>query len=488
LVPYLVLAGALLVLMVVQTLNRQWSSDYWVHQATVETFRHDLASPVNELTHSSDPSPSYTPYMLGLAVVARVTGWASVTVLQWAAIANLVAFLVGFHLFVTALTRRRLASFFALAATLVCWGIDPWRWSGFLNLNSIGFGLNFPSMFATALALFVGWAFLRYDDTGGRAWLVLIGGGLATILLSHPFTGLWTGVMLLAIGIHHRTYRRERVVPLAITGVMVVLLLAVWPYYSFFELLRVGDAYTQAALYRKVPLRMFAALPGFYIVFRRFLRDRTDPLALMMIGGLVLYGYGWVSDSTNYGRAFPLVMLAAHIAIGVLLADVFERHARPSGALLGWIVVSAAIGLVGVAPGVVRMIPRAVLPESRRNEAQLRPITERFDALSGALPSGSVIIAESFQLGEVAPAYGLGVVHPSRPTPFVDDLARRARDSNAFLRSSAPETRQEIARRYGIDGVLCATRQCVDAFASSQPTHEIVAKGPGWTLVAVPRQ
>jgi hypothetical protein len=33
------------------------------------------------------------------------------------------------------------AAFYALVFTLVLWGLSPWRWSGFLNLNSLGFGL-----------------------------------------------------------------------------------------------------------------------------------------------------------------------------------------------------------------------------------------------------------------------------------------------------------------------------------------------------------
>ena len=75
-VPYLVLGLVLVVLLGAQTLNRQWSTDYWVHQATIETFRHDLTNPPNELTHSRDPSLSYTPYTFVLAAVASVTGWA----------------------------------------------------------------------------------------------------------------------------------------------------------------------------------------------------------------------------------------------------------------------------------------------------------------------------------------------------------------------------------------------------------------------------
>jgi hypothetical protein len=485
--PYLVLAGLLLALMVMQTLNRQWSSDYWVHQATVETFRHDLIDPVNELTHSRDASPSYTPYTFALAATARATGWASVTVLQVAAIANLIAFLAGFQLFVAELTRRRLAPFFALLATLVLWGVDPWRWSGLLSLNSIGFGLPYPSMFATAVALFVGWGLLRYDDRGTRWWLLLVGGGFATILLTHPFTGVWTGVLMLAVGINRRLYRRERVVPLVVTAVVVLGVLALWPYYPFFELTKVGEAYQQAPLYEGVPWRLVAAAPGFYIVFRRFQRNRTDPLALMLVGALAIYVVGWITHDSNLGRVLPLVLLSAHIAIGVLLADMVERHARPSPTLLGWLAVSAAVGLLGVAPGVVRTIPHSLLPGSLRDKASLQAITKPYSGLEGALPFDSVAIADTSRLREVAPAYGIGLVRPARPTPFVDDVHARQKDAFWFLRpSTSPPARREIEAKYGIDGVLCGDDGCVRRFTTSRAGGEVVARGRSWTLIRLP--
>jgi len=478
-VPYLVLGLVLVVLLGAQTVNRQWSTDYWVHQAAVETFRHDLLDPPEELTKADFPSPSYTPYTFVLAAVARGTGLASITVLQMAAIANLVLFLVGFELFVSALTGRRRVAFWALLATLVCWGFDPWRWSGLLNLNSIGFGLPYPSMFATGLALVVGWALLRYDDSGSVAWLAVVAPGFAAVALTHPFTGVWSLVMLGAVVVHRRLYRRSRVVPLAVAAAVAVGLVLVWPYYSFVGLQNAADSYTQRSLYQRIPLRIVAALPGFYVVVRRFLRDKTDPLALMLIGGLLIYAYGAVIDDTNFGRVLPLILFTAHVGIGILVSDWIERRAQPRVPLVAWLGVSAAIGLVGVLPGLVRTIPRALLPGSLRDRTSLQPITHSFGGLDGALEPGSIVVAETLPLRILAPAYGLGVVAPGRPTPFVDDVRARQTAAFEFLSpDTSDDRRRAIAQQYGVDGVLCASQTCRETFADD----DVVAQGPGWTL------
>jgi hypothetical protein len=484
----------LVVLLVVQTVNRQWSTDVWIHQATVETFRHDLTDPPNELTLSDAASPSYTPYTFALAVGARATGLASVTVLQLAAVGNVVLFLVSFFLFVTGLTKRRNAACFALLATLVLWGIGPWRWSGILNLNSIGFGLPYPSMFATGLAFLVGWAVLRYDDTGSGWWLVAVWAGSTTIALSHPFTAVWTAVMLLALFVHRRLYRRARLVPLAVTAVVIAAVVAIWPYYSFLDLMTSGDAYTGVhdALYERIPLRILAALPGFYVVLRRFQRDHTDPLALMLFGALLLYAYGVVVDDTNFGRVLPLVLFPAHVGVGVLVADMVDHRARPRPALVAWLGVAAVIGIVGVAPAFVRFVPRAILPASVRDRSSIEAISEPYDALEGALPRGSIVVAETPALARVAPGYGVGTVAPGFASPFVDDLAARRAATAEYLDPATPEAaRRALADRYDVAGVLCATDPCEVEFLEGEPggapVGDVVARGPSWVLVAVPR-
>jgi hypothetical protein len=78
---------------------------------------------------------------VAVAALGRLLGMGPIGALSVAAILNLVLFLVGFRLLVTRLVGNPHAAFYALVFTLVLWGLSPWRWSGFLNLNSLGFGL-----------------------------------------------------------------------------------------------------------------------------------------------------------------------------------------------------------------------------------------------------------------------------------------------------------------------------------------------------------
>ena len=189
--PYAVVALVVLVLLSFQTLNRDWSTDYWMYTATLGALRADVRNPHHDMTGTDDPSERFTPYTVGLAAIGRETGLASVTLLELAAIANLILFLVVFELFVTELTGRKLVVCFALIATLVMWGLDPWRWSGFLNLNSIGFGLPWPSTFVT------GWdsspvgrccASTSPVRRGGSS---IVGVAMAVGAVSHPYTAGW---------------------------------------------------------------------------------------------------------------------------------------------------------------------------------------------------------------------------------------------------------------------------------------------------------
>jgi hypothetical protein len=474
---YIPLAVLLVVLLVAQTLNRRWSTDYWLHQATLDAFRNDLWHPVHPLIGTHDKFEYYSPYTFVLAVIARVSGASSVVVLQCAAVANLVLFLVGFRLFVRELTNRAAVTW-ALVATLLFWGLRPWRWSGFLDLNSIGFGLPYPSMFATALAFIVGWAVLRYGATTNRWWLVFVGVGLPTVMLTHPFTGVWTTVMLVALTVHRRLLRRDLIAPLALTLVVVVAVLAIWPYYPFFRLFVGDNPHTEGSvLYNAVPLRLFAAIPGVVVLWRRFKRDRTDELALMFIGAAALYAVGGFTADHNFARVIPLLVLPLHIGEGELIASALEPRERPARPMLAWLALCGIVGLVGVSPAFPGFVPRRLLPGSLADKSALQPLTSRYTELRHALPAGSEVVVQITVMQEVAPAYGLRVLSTSA-SAFVPDAGERRQASNAILSvKTDPARRARLIRQYHVAGVLCATRSCRQLFDGAEVAVD------DWTLV-----
>jgi alpha-1,6-mannosyltransferase len=484
--PYVVVSAVLVVLLVVQTLNRRWSSDFWLHEATLDAFRHNLLHPLQPLVGTHDSFEYYSPYTFVLAVVARVTGWSSVVVLQCAAVANLLLFLVAFRLFVGQLTNRA-AVVWSLVATLFFWGLRPWRWSGFLNLNSIGFGLPYPSMFATAVALLVGWALLRYGATKDRRWLVVVGLGYCVVALTHPFTGVWSAFMLLALAANLRLFRRETLVPLVVAGVCVALLLALWPYYRFYGLFSGGQHTESNALYELVPIRIVAALPGLVALRDRFRRDRFDALVLMFAAGIVLYALGGLGSDHNLGRTLPLLLLPLHIGIGELVARFTGVSAgagagpRPGRAVGAALVVCGIIGLVGVAPAFASMVPRHPVVDVLGDDDVLVPLTSRYSELHDALPRGSVVVAQLPVMEEVLPAYGYYVLSTGASV-FVPDADARAHATKVILApGTSPARRQALIDRYDVRAVLCATRSCQTLFDG--PATNVHP----WTLVRVAR-
>ena len=194
--------------------------------------------------------------------------------------------------------------------------------------------------------------------------------------------------MLAAIVIHRRLYRRPYVRPLAVAGVVAVgagrdlaVLLARRCCCGTRRQLHPGPVVRPgpdpacrrgARLLRRVP-----PLPA-----------RPDrPLALMAIGGLVLYGYGWLVGESNFGRVLrssvPRTWPSACCSpTWVERRDASEPCAarrgprcRPSSARRH-------------RAGLLRVVPRAVLPASERDAASLQPITKPYDDSRCTLPSG----------------------------------------------------------------------------------------------------
>jgi hypothetical protein len=191
---YLVLSSVIMVLMTSQTLNQQWSTDFWEHSAVVREFAAHLLHPRHPLLLVDVTHPDFSPYTLAVGALARLAGIGPIGALSVAAILNLVIFLVGFRLFVARLVANPLAPFYALMFVLILWGVSPWRWSGFLNLNSLGFGLPYPSMFATAIALLSLWALDVFLEGRRLVWLLGAVVGSAVVLLTHPITAVAVAV------------------------------------------------------------------------------------------------------------------------------------------------------------------------------------------------------------------------------------------------------------------------------------------------------
>ena len=452
---YPALASAVGAILVVQTLNQQWSHDVWEHLAVIRELAERPLSPRHPILAASDaPHAFVSPYTLALGLLVRWTGADAVTVLAAAGIANLALFLVALRAFVRTVVVNPLAPTWALLFALFAWGVLPWRFSGFVGMNAIGFGLPYPSMFALNVALLSLCALARFGISRQLHWLAWFAGGAVLVVLTHPLTsaGLLIGCIAFAIQYRIPSGGRELAV---VGGVLLAAgtLVMLWPGYSLLNLLlHEGDAYDDQVMYVRTVGRIFPALFGAVAIAARSRRQWRDPLGLMLAGALAVYTFGWVTDNWAFGRVIAFGVLILQIGLAAGVADL-EREGRLyrsdfpwlSPALVGVVVILGG-GLVFTAPAWVRGFPLQFLPSSVEAKMARTPndVASWQDVLGGGVVASTDPTAE-----EIAPAIGAKTISSYRPLAFVGDIdERRSAQSTIFagdLRAARP-----IIERYGV--------------------------------------
>jgi hypothetical protein len=489
---YVALGAALFVAMAGHTLNESWASpDFWMYLAAVRELADHPLDPSHPLMVATDPDPYLSPYTWVLGALSHVTGAGGVTVLAAAGLANLVLLLTGLYRLVTTLSSRWLAPALALIFTLFAWGFPPWRWSGFLNANSIGTVLPLASTLSTALALFALSAALRWLRSGSRVELALVGVTTPLIITCHPFTATWTAAVGLGFVVAAYDSERGRVVALGALAVGAAGLALAWPFYPVVELPAAsgGLEASNAAIFSRVLPRTFLALPGLLAIWLRLRERRRDPIVLGFGAASTVFAFGWVLDRPTLGRVLPAVMLLLHIALADLVAQRLEdAGGQRRAVMIAAVSFGVAVGVAGSAAGMIRAAPRALLPAGLADRPELESLVDRYRPLGDRI-SRDDVVAASDSLALATAAISGKVIAPFVGAPFVDDLTERQRRTNTIL---DPDTtaaqRQRWIGRYGVDWLVLTHRDAdglreAGAFAGGSLVPE--AETPTFVIVRV---
>jgi hypothetical protein len=453
------LFGVLVVVaMIGQSTNQIWASpDFWVHLGAVREFAHSLLHPANPLVIGGAHDPYMSPYAFVLGATVRVTSLDAVTVLTVAGIANLVLLLFAIRRFVQLVSSAEFAPVLSLLFVLTAWGIGPWRWSGFFSLNSLGTVLPLSSTFASAVGLLTIVALCTWLRHGDRRQLIAVAVGGVLVVLCHPLTATWVALVGLGFVISEmRPSNLRRRFALGAVVVCAGLIAAVWPFFSIIRTLQKSESFdaTNAALYHGVAQRSVLALPGFVLLVTRFVRRHRDPLALGAAFNIVVYVAGLVSGHRAFGRVLPGIMLMAQVAMGIFVAELLcgrrsigVRTKRATAVGVATIVI---VGVIGSAAGVVRVIPRAWLPQSYAHKAQLASLVAPYASLDDIIDRDDVVVASRPISLAVAATSGK-VIAPSAPAPFVDDTQRRSKAVVALLSpKTTPARFLSLLRQYRV--------------------------------------
>ena len=241
-------------------------------------------------------------------------------------------------------------------------------------------------------------------------------------------------------------------------------------------------------------LRLLPAVIGLWVIWRRFRADRRDLLAVLLVGGLAIYAYGYTRDEYIYGRSLALIVLTLDIAAadgvgrlegGFRWGGASVRH-RAGAAALGALLV---LGLVETRGGLVRMVPGQLLPTSVRTSHELVRTDERYSFLEDRVGRNDVVIGSTDRDNQVIPAIAGRPLQPFWPASVVRDIEARTAAQAEFLDpTTSSQRRAEIAARYKARYVLLHEREqnsasLVRALESSGAT--IVYRQDGFRLVAL---
>ncbi|WP_225822954.1 hypothetical protein [Streptomyces naphthomycinicus] len=465
-------AAALTVLLLLLVVIRlPWAGDLGMHAATVQRLRHSLLHPGNPLVDADTPSPYYSPWMLVLGVVAKLTGLSVFVVLRLAALAGLGLLVTGVRRYVRTLSAHRAAPALALLGLLFLWGPRLFAWSGFLGLNSLALTVSYPSVFALGLT-FHFWAWLTRSlraEAGRPGWL---GPGLlwAVILLCHQFTGVVASLGALAVLLAARPSRTV-LLRLGAGAAAGLLVLWLWPYYDFFALFSAGADLeaVHRPLYQDLAGRFGLVLPGVVALALRWRRDHRDPLVLFFLLGAIVFAAGGLTGHYSWGRALPAVLIPAQLAAALEVVSAGRRAVRRGWACLLLAALAAGAwtqaGTLGYVVG-RDGLPGVIAAKYRTPWAGYRWI------MRAGVAYGDVVMARTFPARQI-PAYGPYTVAPGYPDVFLRDGARReAAVERYFAAGVSGEERRGILREYGV-------RWVVGGPSSTAPWLRKTAVGPG---------
>ncbi|MFK4148134.1 hypothetical protein [Streptomyces sp. NPDC004065] len=476
-------AAVLLVVLLLAVIARlPWAGDLGMHAATVIRLRNSPLHPGNPLVDADTPSPYYSPWILLLGCLARVSGLSVFVVLRLAAVTGLALWVTGVWRYVRTLSRHPAAPALAALSLVLLWGTVLINWSGFVSLNSLALTVSYPSVLALGLA-FHHWAWLTRALRTAAGWAVWLGLGAlwAVILLCHQFTGVVATLGALAAVLAARPPRTlwPRLAAAAGLGLLVLRL---WPYYDFFALFSAGDGLESVhrALYDQFPGRYWLALLGVAALAARWRRDRRDPLAVFFALGAAVCAAGLASGHYSWGRALPAALIPAQLAAA--LEVVREDGRRAVRLCWAWLLAGGlAVGAWSQAGVLGYVVGRAALPEALAAH-YTRPWTG-YHWITPYVRYGDVVMARDFP-ARLIPAYGPYTVAPGYPDFFLPDEDRReAAVRRYYTRSTPGAVRGDILRRYHVRWVLDTARAW-----RRDPALRPVARGPaGQILFAVAR-
>jgi len=441
-----------------------WAGDFWHHAAIVRELTKRPLSPQNPFYITGPETVLYWPYAFLVSRFALLFDVSPHVALAWMGVTNLLLFMIGFRLFVrTIIATNEKVVLFGILFILFFWGQNPIGYSGFFHIDVLFLNASYPSTFAVALCFFL---LACYSSllgehalwkpsiplANGHVRLFICTIGAALVLLCHPLTFIMLCVWMIAL-----TYEKSGLsIDRRYRSLAVILGLSIcagflWPFFPLeqlaFSLDYVADPSAYYHYTKLVERYYLPFLIGLPLLVLRWRQRPRDALLHAFLFFMVIYLYGYLSRSWNYGRvlSFAIMILQLAIADWVVALPSRIKLSKVRGYIPVFIAASFFILLF-------HRIWTFYLPGFRQH-LSVKSTYSRLQFLEKHVRADQTILS-TVALSKFIPSFGPKIVVFDIAPFFPEDFKDRERDVKRFLDNTDNSIRNSILEKYNVTYVL----------------------------------
>ena len=446
-------------------------SDGAEHGAAVRELAKNLIHPEDPMLadHSGD-SPRFVPSTLFMALCMRVLHLDILVTLKVFLVIFFSFFLISATLFSREYFNDTAQVPWSLAALLFLWGLG-WTGANAYMFSAILYTAYFPSVVSFSLSLMALYTQLRFLHSSKTRFLIaeVVCGSLAFI--NHPLTGAFFFICSGLLYAEKRTVGKKMICCYLLSVITALLLMGLWPYYSFFtNLLKIASGQmaqtadyqsTQQYLYSKFFIRSGPALVGIPFVILFLLRKRH----LLLVGGgfifSLIYLTGYFVKISLAERFVFFIMFTLQMSVSRICRELFSSTSlslkKDLKKITSWVLLLLLV--IGIIIQTVLIYTKFVVPVLAIKPGSflphyVSPNTMQME-LRKHLREGDVVLSDRYTSWSIPVYTGAKVIALFHTSPHVDDNLERINAVETFYDGdTSSEERMKILKEYGVTHIF----------------------------------
>jgi hypothetical protein len=446
-----------------------YGGDFFYHAAAISEFKINLFHPTHPFYGTADGSPHLSPYHFILGAIARILNCDVILLFKWIGLFNFILLASGIYIFCITYFKNHSIPFYALLFIIFLWGYNPWGYSNFFHILSLGLLLPYHSTVTIGLSFFCFAFVIRMMNKFRWYYLMVIPILVAFISLSQPVNATFVSLGVFSFIIFSDNYKLPiKILLLVIIAFLSFLYIISWPFYHFFDLflqlenvqreMNTGHFYNIWSILRGTfPLLVMLIIS--FVFIKKHLKIYPS-LFFFVFLLIIIYSIGSPFNINYIGRLISPIIILFQIILAAYLVHL-KNFDLSRYKVLKWCILPIFIFQFGQA--------------SYKLVNFSRVITLPHDFLSSTLSeiNHNDVLMSDMETNYFIPAFNGKVVAQIFGEAFVKDNLERKENVELFYRlKTSNEIRMKILKKYKVKYILINENNMLSTFFHPIPIIE----------------